>query len=138
VTLQATHRQRVLAAMERRRLTPAEVARMARLHPRTVQRFLDGTTFSLKTLADIEAALCIGGSGKPVEDSESAKFSNVQQVTRRRPVIGWFRAAAALGVSWDTLRRRRKRAGEEGRKPWWKDVEALKRWYEAMLNGEVR
>lgn len=132
MSLQDTHRERVRASMERRRLTCKDVARMAGVHERTVQRFVDGQTFSLETLASIEAALRLV-SPEGTSDSAPATASTVTQVGRMRPVIGWYRAADALGVSWDTLRRRRVECGDTTRWPWWRTEEACRRWFEAMI-----
>jgi transcriptional regulator with XRE-family HTH domain len=135
VTLQDHHRTRIVAAMQRRRLSCKDVARMAGVHERTVQRFVEGETFGLETLAKVEQALRLGAVGGDATTTDSAPAipRSAPQPPRQRPVMGWYRAADVLGVSWDTLRRRRVECGDTTRVPWWRSEESLRSWFEAMI-----
>lgn len=136
MSLQDEHRARILAAMQRRDISPKDVARMTGLNERTVQRFLSAETFNLGTLARIEGALRLDGSagGGTTSDSHPAISSNLQQGGRVRPVVGWYRAADLLGVSWDTLRRLRIRATEKKAIPIWRSEAALWAWFERLVS----
>ena len=130
MTIQTEARRRVLAAMERRKLTPEDVARLAGVVPRTVERFVRGHTFGTTTLAKLERAL--GLARKPAND----RYRPMTVRTGHEPVVGWEQAAHALRVSVRTLRRQRRRHGDETPTPWWGDVDELKRWYATMIAVE--
>ena len=138
MTIQATHRQRVLSAMERRRLTPAEVARMAGVVPRTVQRFVEGKTFSLQTYDLLAAALRLEGPvADPSLDSGVGTCVKVLAVQHKGPVSGWKQAADLLGMSRWTLWSHRRQHGDRTVTPRWRDADALWRWYDRMVGKEV-
>jgi transcriptional regulator with XRE-family HTH domain len=131
VTIQTEARRRVLAAMGRRGLTAEDVARLAGVVPRTVERFVRGHTFGTTTLAKLERAL--GLAKKPAND----RYRPMTVRTGHEPVVGWEQAAHVLRISARTLRRHREQHGDETSRPWWGDVEELKRWY-SNLTGAKR
>lgn len=133
MTLQDRHRTRIRAAMERRHLTCRDVARMAGCHERTVQRFVEGETFDLRTLAKVEGALRLGAVCDAPSDSGVGKRVNPLVVTPSGPVVGWKQAAQVLGVSVWTLWAMRRNMGQERRRAWWTGPDACRRWYEAMI-----
>lgn len=137
VTLQERHRARIRAAMERRGLTCKDVATLTGLHERTVQRFVDGRTFSLETLERIEATLrIVVSAGGTTTDSNVPERSKSLQVQDRGPVVGWEQAAHALGIGRVTLFRRRREHKNKTETPWWRSVDSLQRWYQRMIGQE--
>jgi transcriptional regulator with XRE-family HTH domain len=131
VTTRVEARQRVLAAMGRRGLTAEDVARLAGVVPRTVERFVRGHTFNPKTLDALETAL--GLTRKERND----KRRPLSPKNAHDPVVGWEQAARLLRIGVSTLRRHRREHGDETSRPWWGDVEELKRWY-SNLTGAKR
>lgn len=51
------------------------------------------------------------------------------------PVTSWRAAAAALGISEDTIHRRRREIGDDRKKPYFDDIAAVRRWYARALGG---
>lgn len=137
VTLQDHHRTRIVAAMKRRSLTCKDVARMAGCHERTVQRFVEGETFGLETLAKVEAALrLVSDVGTPT-DSDVGKRRNVTEPPRQGAVVGWRQAAIALGMHRDTLYEHRRRHRDATVIPWWRSEAAVVAWFEKLISREV-
>ena len=104
------------ALLERMRgRTPAEVARLAGLHVRTVQRALGlagRPTWSTPTVQRIARVLRVDlDSVRPVSEQDGAGRSKVEQ--DGAPVSGWEQAALVLRVSRWTLRRARTRAQDQ-------------------------
>lgn len=138
MSYQAEKRQRVVAAMQRRGLSQGEVARMARMHPRTVQRFVTAETFDLRTLDKLEAALRLNGQpADTAPDSDVGSCVKVLAPSHKGPVSGWKQAAHLLGMSRWTLWAHRRRHEDRTSMPRWRDVEALWRWYDRMTGREV-
>lgn len=126
MTYQSDQRRRVVEAMARRKLTEGDVARLAGVVPRTVERFVRGHTFGLTTLAKLERAL--GLARKPASD----RYRSVSAKNGQDPIVGWEQAAQVLRISVRTLRRHRREHGDTSR-PWWDDVGALKQWYATLI-----
>lgn len=100
------------------------VAQRTGLHQRTVRRLLQGETRSDDALERVARAL-------RVEVPEVAEDSTMRHgAAGDRPVSGWKSASRELGVSTDTLRRRR--SGRCHRYPWWPSREALFAWFDAL------
>ncbi len=57
-----------------------------------------------------------------------AKLARIEQRLDHGPIKGWARAAEELGVSVDTLARRRREHGDTSR-PWWSSRDALLEWF---------
>jgi transcriptional regulator with XRE-family HTH domain len=133
--------ERVRRAVVAKRLTPDQVAQRTGLHRRTIQRFLDGRTFSLETLESIEVALRIRVAGEqPMpEDSGAPNRTNLHQADAAEPkpvpVVGWDQAAQVLGMHRNTLHRRRQQHGDDTATPWWRSRESVAEWFEQLLRG---
>ena len=146
MTLLAPAVEQVRQAVERRGLTEAEVARMAGVTPRTVQRLLRGETCGQETLERVCLAL-----GVPLDLAalvEARVLARVRQATRQdrtgpakvgqdrtQPVYGWGQAAIALGVTRRSLHRYRREAGDLLPIPWWEDRAALVAWFRELRDG---
>lgn len=119
---------RARRALAQRHLSPEEAARRAELHPRTVRRLLEGSTFNEETVDALAAAIrvdlvdcvCHGSANERPEPPEIAC-----------PVAGWKTAARVLRVPLSTLRAQRARVGDE-HGPWWPSVDALVDWYQGL------
>lgn len=128
---------RIRSAVEARRLTPEQVAQRARVHPRTVQRLLDGETFSLPTVEAVATALRLDlgdslGPPTPTPTDRSGTSPSVVDPLAR-PVVGWKAAAAILGVHADTIRAVRVRAGQADRRAWWGSPKACLEWFTELI-----
>lgn len=132
MTTQTEARQRVLAAMRSRHLEVEDVARLAAVHPRTVERFVTGRTFGPKTLAKLEHVLGLARKAR------NDRYRPMADKSGHGPIVGWEQAAHALRIGVRTLRRHRERHGDETAHPWWGDVAELKTWYATMIARESR
>lgn len=127
MTTQDDNRASVEAAMRRKGLTCKDVARRTGLCERTVQRFVRGETYNLRTLDRLVYALRV-----EVGNRNAAIVRKMPQP----PVVGWEQAANVLGVSVDTLCRRRKAHGQMDREAWWASEAACREWYQGMFGEE--
>jgi transcriptional regulator with XRE-family HTH domain len=144
--------EQVRAVVQRRGLSEAEVARMAGVDPKTVRRLLTGQTCGRVTLEKVCAALGVPLDFTLLVSAEVARqvqravarltrdSRNRPEVTRlaqswQGPVSGWSQAARLLGVSRETLRVRRRAAGDMTSDPWWRGVESLYDWYDELRTG---
>lgn len=154
MSIRATIRTRLQRAIERRRLTYAQVAQRAGVNPRTVQRLLEGETFAEETVDAVAQALGIEVTGwdeaQVVEavqgamrgpagegHSEGKLPAKSGQEDSACPVVGWKSAARAAGVSARTLRRLRDEHGDPARRPWWKSEAACREWFERMIGEDA-
>lgn len=48
-------------------------------------------------------------------------------------ITSWRAAAAVLGVSYDTLWRRRKKRGDTMETPWWASADEVRTWWRALI-----
>lgn len=134
MTIEDRERAPIIAAIQRRDLSYRRVGEMAGVDARTVQRFVEGETFDLRTLAKLKHALCIREGAAP--DSDAQIRTNVHTAKARRveePIVGWRQAAHALGLSRNTLINYRRRYGDRTRWPWWETLEVLKGWFRKLL-----
>jgi hypothetical protein len=126
--------------VKRKQLTYKQIAQRTALCPRTIQRFLEGKTFSVDTLERIEVALRIraASEGDAGSDSSLPIPANVglpeRDARKDGPVYGWDQAAQVLGISVRTLHRRRLEAGDETSVAWWKSGDAAADWFEALVS----
>lgn len=146
----------VREAIARRQLPLVEVARRAGVSLRTVQRLMAGQAVSsakLEAMAgamgvslDIAAVVTHQVLGQvrqelarttPRASATNGSVPHGAAVPRTGPVSGWAEAARLLGISDDTLLRRRKAAQDTTRWPWWCSIEALHAWYVAILTAQV-
>lgn len=127
MTYQADQRRRVVEAMARRHLTESDVARLAGVVPRTVERFVRGHTFGLDTLAKLERALGLA------RKANNDRYRPVPAKSGHEPIVGWEQAAQVLRISVRSLRRHRREHGDTTSRPWWDDVGTLKQWYATMI-----
>ncbi len=52
-----------------------------------------------------------------------------------RPVTSWRGVAEVVGVSEDTVARRRREAGDRTRRPWFSDPSAVREWWAELHAG---
>ena len=119
---------RARRALAQRRLTPEDAAKRAELHPRTVQRLLDGATFNEQTIDALAVAIRVDLVDCGCHESANNRPEPPEIAC---PVAGWKVAARVLRVPLSTLRAQRTRAGDT-HGPWWPSVEALVGWYEGL------
>jgi len=134
VSLRATIRTRIQRAIARKRLTYVQVAQRAGLHPRTVQRLVEGETLNWETVEAIEGALRVELVDVVEHDSHVGNRVNPLGAPKPRPVMGWRQAAQVLGMSVWTLWSRRKAKGDDS-EAWWRSEDACRDWYERMMEG---
>jgi hypothetical protein len=66
-----------------------------------------------------------------MQDETTAAGTSVEPAVT--PIKSFAKAAQVLGMSEDALLRKRRRCNDRTRVAWWRDTEAVVRWFEAMI-----